>query len=99
MAADPLVTSGDARCSPPTEGSRAMDTFTCTTCGTPVTEDSAFLRSVNLVTTAWCRPCWFEKQGLPQLPEQRESSVAPPRPARRWARRRHDVAQKEQLEH
>ena len=65
-----------------------MDTLTCSTCGTAVTEDNAFLRSVNLVTTAWCRPCWFEKHGLLQLPEQRESTPAPSPTARRWPRRR-----------
>jgi hypothetical protein len=75
-----------------------MDTFTCSTCGTAVTEDSAFLRSVNLVTTAWCRACWFDKQGLPQLPEQRESAAASTQAPRRWARRRQQPAHEAKLE-
>jgi len=65
-----------------------MDTYTCTACGRSVTEAQSFVRSVNLQTVAWCRPCWFAKNA-DRLPQQREpSSSTKEEPRRRWYLRR-----------
>ena len=46
--------------------------YSCDSCRCPVALDEGFFRSVNLRPVAWCRPCWFAKQGLP-IPAQREA--------------------------
>jgi hypothetical protein len=67
-----------------------MDTYTCTMCGRSITEVESFVRSVNLQTVAWCRPCWFAKNA-DRLPQQREpSSTTKEEPRRRWLPRRRD---------
>ncbi len=35
--------------------------YTCDTCLEPVAPEAAFVRSVNLRTTAWCHDCWFAR--------------------------------------
>ena len=64
-----------------------MDIYTCTACGRSVSEDQSFVRSVNLETVAWCRPCWFAKNA-DRLPQQREPSSIKEQPRRRWYLRR-----------
>ena len=59
--------------------------FSCDTCQRPVSADEAFFRSVNLRPVAWCRECWFAKQGIP-IPAQRtaaEDQTTVPRRRRR----------------
>jgi hypothetical protein len=64
-------------------------THTCDTCHAPVNGDAAFVRSINLRTVAWCRPCWIARNPHLAIPAQRETSVpavTPPaqRKPRRW---------------
>jgi hypothetical protein len=59
-----------------------MMELTCRDCRRLVTPDDAFIRSVNLVTTAWCRQCWMAKHEHLLLPEQRTAPTA--RRRRRW---------------
>lgn len=61
-----------------------MDTYHCVECDRPVTEDEAFLRSVNLESTAWCRPCWFAKNTHLLVPQQRRAPAIQAKPRRRW---------------
>ncbi len=61
-------------------------TYTCDTCRDTVTADVAFVRSVNLRTVAWCRPCWAARHPELPIPVQRQSSGdRPPARRRRWA--------------
>lgn len=62
--------------------------YSCTVCGSIIAEADAFVRSVNLQSVAWCRPCWFAKNA--HLPQQRTGADAmkeEPR-RRRWPLRR-----------
>jgi len=56
--------------------------FSCDTCQRPVSADEAFFRSVNLRPVAWCRECWFAKQGIP-IPAQRTTVEEESAPRRR----------------
>ncbi len=64
-------------------------TYTCDTCHAQVNDNAAFVRSMNLRTVAWCRPCWVARNPQLAIPPQREASapaVTPPeqRKARGW---------------
>jgi hypothetical protein len=57
--------------------------FSCDTCQRPVSADEAFFRSVNLRPVAWCRECWFAKQGIPAQRTAAEDETTAPRRRRR----------------
>ena len=54
--------------------------YTCDTCHAPVDANKAFVRSLNLRTVAWCRPCWVARNPHLAIPPQRESSAPPVTP-------------------
>jgi hypothetical protein len=72
-----------------------MSSYSCAGCQRQVSEDEAFLRSVNLRMVAWCSPCWRDRhadQLMPVdrlIPAQRQSSRDVPEatPLRRALRR------------
>jgi hypothetical protein len=55
----------------------------CCDCRRPVSEDDAFMRSVNLTMKAWCRECWMAKHAHLLVPAQREAPTTERR-RRRW---------------
>jgi hypothetical protein len=57
--------------------------LTCRDCRRPVNLDDAFIRSVQLTTTAWCRECWMAKHKDLFVPEQRAAPTGTRR-RRRW---------------
>ena len=57
--------------------------LTCRDCRRAVSLDEAFIRSVQLITTAWCRECWMAKHAHLLIPEQR-TAPATQRRRRRW---------------
>ena len=60
-------------------------TYTCDACHDTVTPDAAFVRSINLRTVAWCRPCWAARHPELPIPTQRQSSDdVPATTPRRW---------------
>lgn len=63
-------------------------TYTCDACHAPVNDNAAFVRSMNLRTVAWCRPCWIARHPELAIPAQRDTSspAVPPeqRGPRRW---------------
>ncbi|NUR07409.1 MAG: hypothetical protein HOQ22_09120 [Nocardioidaceae bacterium] len=67
-------------------------TYTCCSCFRTVPEDEAFVRSVNLTSTAWCRPCWFAKNAHLLVPQQRGQSTDEQQLRRRWLLRRRRFA-------
>jgi hypothetical protein len=43
-----------------------------------VDENQAFVRSLDLRTVAWCRPCWVARNPQLAIPPQRDSSAPAP---------------------